>query len=89
MGCRVGGEDISVRASQHFQLLTDQERMLSVHTALQGSGHEQLDVITAHEAWLLLVFPWLLQGHHVPQATDATWPEEATAIFCSPGTHCS
>lgn len=79
----VGGENISGRAAQHFQLLIDHEMILSVHVVLQGSGHERLDVITAHEAWLPLVFPWLFQGHHVTQATDAIWPDEATPIFCS------
>lgn len=81
VGDGAGGENISVIAARHFQLLIDHEMILSVHMVLQGSGQEQLDVITAHKAWLLLVFPWLLQRHQVTQATDATWPDEATPII--------
>lgn len=83
MGDGVGGENIAMRAAQHIQLLIDCEMILLVHMMLQGPGQEQLDVITVHKTWLLLVFPWLPQGHQVTQATDATWPDEATPILCS------
>lgn len=59
MGDGVGGENIPMRVAQHIQLLVDREMILSVHMMLQGPGHEQLDVITTHKVWLLLIFPWL------------------------------